>query len=929
MKKLILFTFLLTTFSVSSQQILFEKLRCITVAVPNIVETIHATSVAIVPTANIKMNETKSLTAIFTPVNATIKSGTWTIDSNLYAIINSDTGSITGLSVGSSQVTFTADDETNGIISSTITIETVTPTIQTLKAFPDAYGAAALITGGRGQEVYHVTSLSDDGSVGTFRDAVRQGDRTIVFDVSGIIEITSNLYIGGSDNSPFRNLSILGQSAPEGGITIASTEGVNIGMEFRQMNNIIMRYIRIRSNFYDADRTVFRIRPNSAKNVNYGYDIILDHISLSYGGAQGFSVSGQDTHNITFQNGLIGESKTGALFGDTSALNTGWSYEGTFRNTLFYNVSHRTPNTAFNGVDVYNNVSYDWNNRMSVITNGAKVNHFNNYVYTGNKNTLSAGSVNGLPMWQVNAATDNNPAVPFLIWTKGNQIQDLYEFPDAEFGDVTNDPTEIIWINHSPSSLTVRLDPKYFTNTQFPMQGVVPETIMTALQASTVVPVNAGANKYLNADGSVGTYRDPQDTRYVANTLADTPEPWGCCQTETTVIGAGRGRHTASDQQPYFDHLASMTGIPINTRPGGFYGTNPHIPAAYLTANSLPNTSDIHNVRNSLGYTILEQYLNNVDEGFVVPPNIDITSITISPPSATITVGGSILNLDQTVLPTDASFPEGSWSSSNEAIATVDSTGNVTAVSEGIVNIVFTASDTSAGIFTGTSVITVTPYIETSPSFVSIRNGESTTTQGDAVVNVTGLTPTAGNLLIAVYGGNNGIVPTPVGFTPLGQVDSPTGSLTYDIFYKISNGTETNVLFDNPQSVTTIAHDFGHVLEYANVDQTTPIEQFSIDGQVKSTTNTIPSITSTGTNRLAVAMVIARGVHPNDGALVQDLVNYSLDTQAFDSSNTDSWDLFYSTEVLTPSTITSDTIIFPNQDPTTGIITFMLIPINK
>ena len=67
-----------------------------------------------------------------------------------------------------------------------------------LPAFPGAEGGGMWATGARSsenREVYHVTSLADDGSFGTFRDAVSQPDRIIVFDVGGTINLSRTLTI--------------------------------------------------------------------------------------------------------------------------------------------------------------------------------------------------------------------------------------------------------------------------------------------------------------------------------------------------------------------------------------------------------------------------------------------------------------------------------------------------------------------------------------------------------------------------------------------------------------------------------------------------------------------------------------------------------------------------------------------------------------
>ncbi|MCH9023400.1 MAG: pectate lyase, partial [Planctomycetes bacterium] len=104
-------------------------------------------------------------------------------------------------------------------------------------AFPGAEGYGRFAQGGRGGDVYHVTHLGDSGP-GSIRHGIEtaEGPRTIVFDLSGTIELKSNLGIREKSK-----ITIAGQTAPGDGITLKDH-----GLNLSQSSDIIIRYIRVR-----------------------------------------------------------------------------------------------------------------------------------------------------------------------------------------------------------------------------------------------------------------------------------------------------------------------------------------------------------------------------------------------------------------------------------------------------------------------------------------------------------------------------------------------------------------------------------------------------------------------------------------------------------------------------------------------------------
>lgn len=231
-------------------------------------------------------------------------------------------------------------------------------------AFPGAEGFGAHARGGRGGKVLFVSNLDDfrPGETpvpGSLRAAVMaKGPRTIIFRVSGTIELKAGLRI----EEPF--VTIAGQTAPGDGLCLKN-HGVGL-----KAHNVVMRYLRLRPGD-EVGRELAKqgkaFETDALCVMTPAHDVIVDHCSASWANDEVLSVSGEGITNVTVQWCLIGESlnksthKKGA-HGYGSLLRTNGNV--TFHHNLYAHHRSRCPRPGTYGegsllLDFRNNVVYN------------------------------------------------------------------------------------------------------------------------------------------------------------------------------------------------------------------------------------------------------------------------------------------------------------------------------------------------------------------------------------------------------------------------------------------------------------------------------------------------------------------------------------------------------------------------------------------
>lgn len=215
-------------------------------------------------------------------------------------------------------------------------------------AFPGAQGFGAYTQGGRFGKVIEVTNLNDAGP-GSLRAAIEaEGPRTVVFRVSGNIELKAMLTI----TNPF--ITIAGQTAPGDGICLK-----DFPLHIQDAHDVIVRFIRVRPGIASGlnGDEIDGIEVRDSKNV------IIDHCTVSWMVDEGIN-TWKGTENITVQWCIVAEPLNKSIH-YKGAHGFGGSVGGKFA-SYHHNLIAHAPgrNPSIGGNNQYMTESMDFRNNV-------------------------------------------------------------------------------------------------------------------------------------------------------------------------------------------------------------------------------------------------------------------------------------------------------------------------------------------------------------------------------------------------------------------------------------------------------------------------------------------------------------------------------------------------------------------------------------
>ena len=437
---------------------------------------------------------------------------------------------------------------------------------QNVLAFPGAEGFGAYAKGGRGGQVFHVTNLMDEGE-GSLRWAIEQeGPRTVVFDLSGTIELTERLDI----ENPF--ITIAGQTAPGEGICLKG-ETLRIAT-----NDVIIRYLRVRLG--DGTHGQGSLQGKDAISISVGENIIVDHCSASWSLDEVLSSSTRhpDLTRVTVQWCFITEGLNPDNHGFGSLIRGTGGAKYSYLYNLYAHHRARSPRPG----------NYD-SNPHTEDPEGLLLDFRNNVIYNWagdhpgyNQDSKSVTRLNYVGNYLIPGENSNNNGIAYATGSPYNKSYFTGNYYD---GKEPEDPWSLVNFRNSWPEETIR---DYKQNQPFETGPILNTDAPTAFQM------------VLESGGATLPQRDAVDQRIVKD------------------IRNRTGSIIKSQEEVGSWPLLSSTTAPLDTDRDG-------MPDEWEKERGLnPKDADDRNQLAKDGYTQLEKYLSSrylLGEQAKTPPN--------------------------------------------------------------------------------------------------------------------------------------------------------------------------------------------------------------------------------------------------------------------------------------------------------------------
>lgn len=539
-------------------------------------------------------------------------------------------------------------------------------------AFPGAEGHGRYITGGRGGKIVHVTNLNDSGT-GSFREAVKSGNKIIVFDVAGVIALKSDLKFAD-------NITILGQTAPSPGITLRY-------YTVQPGSNNIIRFLRIRR--------------GQEKDINDGADaswqrnktgIIFDHCSFSWSIDE--VASFYDNNNFTMQWCTVAESLTnpghskgahgyGGIWGGKLAsfhhnfvahlMNRGPRFNGArygwtgYTSNKEYSTYKWQNAVQAENVDFRNCVMYNAQGTCYGGPGGGQINIVNNYYKAGPSHSLKGTTLNGLKVdISTGSVRGNQDRITLVtLSTQSNSDKkhpELYDMTSRYY--INGNTTETTkgsktankdWKGVSYDKGIPSLNGEYYSPDANNFYGdAVAHTTISGKSCVKIkmdkpaptgqVTTHSAAEAYEKVLAYVGAslYRDEIDARYMEEAKTGTATYKGSITNSPGIIDK------VSDVKGYTED-----NFGTGTRPADFDTDKDGIQDEWEKANGLnPNDASdaiTYSLDEKRYYTNIEVYANSLVENIMKAENQDALSGVDEYYPTTVSTGISQIENDQEV----------------------------------------------------------------------------------------------------------------------------------------------------------------------------------------------------------------------------------------------------------------------------------------